>query len=149
MALPEIRDEKEKSKSVSKSLSNEKTPGNEKIDVYHLLISFEMGCMTVKLSRLGGREYREGQDSVTCDSAELDFDPDFDSDEVNSDTENPPLVAEFSCRLLVALTCGFSHRTAYIRAFAMGENGEFSCFSMSTFSVSVRINGASPQRISV
>ena len=69
-------------------MSNEKTSGNEKIDVCHLLLSFEMGCMTTKKKRFGGRDYRVGQDSVLYDRAGLDPDPDFDSDsnEMNHDT---------------------------------------------------------------
>ena len=55
--------------------------------------------MTENLSRFGDREYRVGQDTVPYDSAELDSDPDFDSDidEINPDTQKPPLVTEFSC----------------------------------------------------
>ncbi len=65
-----------------------------------------MGGMNAKLSRFCGREYRMGQDTLSYDSAELDSDPDIDSDEINSDTQKPPLVAEFSChRLLVGTLC--------------------------------------------
>ena len=55
--------------------------------------------MTENLIRFGDREYRVGQDTVPYDSAELDSDPDFDSDidEINPDTQKPPLMAEFSC----------------------------------------------------
>ncbi len=101
MALPEISDEKEKAKSLSlsKSVSNEKTPGSEKIDVCYLFISFEMGCMTAKLRRSVGREYRMGKDTVVYNTADLNSDPDFDSDidEINHDIQKPPLVTELSC----------------------------------------------------
>ncbi len=71
----------------------------KKIDVCHLLISFEMGCMNSNPSRFCGREYRVGQDTLPYDSAELDSDPDFDrdNDKINPDIQKPPLVAEFSC----------------------------------------------------
>ena len=55
-----------------------------------------MGCIAVSLTRLDDREYPVGQDSVLYDSAKLDFDPDFDSDEINFNIHKTPLVAEFS-----------------------------------------------------
>ncbi len=42
-------------------------------------------------------EYCVGQDTVPYDSAEIDSDPDFDSDEIIPDIQKPPLMAEFSC----------------------------------------------------
>ncbi len=56
-----------------------------------------MGCMIPKLSWLGGRQNRVGQDSVPYDSAELDSDPDFDSDEIDPNIQKPPIAAEFTC----------------------------------------------------
>ncbi len=99
MGLNSFTDEKEQSKSLSKSVSNEKIPGSEKIDICCLLISFEMGCMAAKLSRFGSREYRVRKGTVDYDIADLDSDPDFvsDSDEINPDIQKTSLVAEFSC----------------------------------------------------
>ncbi len=59
-----------------------------------------MGYMNIKPSRFNGREYLVGKNTVPYDNAELDSDPDFDSDEINPEIQKPPLVAEFSCHQL-------------------------------------------------